>query len=302
MTSIQSAAPRDPNVDAIHFVLRRLHSLTGIVPIGVFLIAHLTTNSTLVWGGANSRAGEYADDFNGRAVATFQEEVSFINGLPALLLIEITLWGAIAFHSVLGFYYAFTGKGNTKRYPHMDNWRYTLQRISGYVGIFFIIYHVGTLRWGWTWLVPDGTKWSHHWSASTLAAAMQGSPDGVTTAGIAVALGYFIGVTLLVFHFANGLWTAAITWGLTVSIPAQRRWGAVCAMLGLGLTVLGWASIYGAMTVDPVEAFYVERELHEKKHGEVPEPPAFVIEMDLAIPEPAEQSVAGAEDHSGGGH
>ena len=24
---------------------------------------------------------------------------------------------------------------------------------------------------------------------------------------------YFLGVSLLVFHFANGLWTAAITWG-----------------------------------------------------------------------------------------
>jgi len=91
-------------------------------------------------------------------------------------------------------------------------------------------------------------------------------------------------VSLLVFHFANGLWTAAITWGLTISIPAQRRWGAVCAALGVGLMVMAWASIYGAMTLDPSEAVYAERAVHEKKDGELPKPPKFVGELNLEWP------------------
>lgn len=270
--------PATPNpIEQHHFLLRRLHSLTGLVPIGVFLVAHLVTNSTLVWGAANTRAKDYAETATGRAVATFQEEVSFINGLPALLLIELSLWGAIAFHSILGIYYATSSKSNVKRYDFQDNWRYTLQRISGYLGVFFIFYHVATLRWGWSFLVPGGTQWSHHWSASTLAAAIQGSWEGITPAGIAVSLFYFIGVSMLVFHFANGLWTMAITWGLTVSKKAQQRWGVVCAGLGAGLMILGWASIYGAMTLDPQEAYWVERNVHGEKADHY-DPPAFMVD------------------------
>ena len=40
-------------LDRHHYLLRRLHSLTGIMPIGMFLVMHLTTNSSIVWGVLN---------------------------------------------------------------------------------------------------------------------------------------------------------------------------------------------------------------------------------------------------------
>lgn len=248
--------------DKAYFLLRRLHSLTGIVPIGVFLVVHLITNSTVLWGGFNSRASEHADTFWGRAVATFQHEVAFINELPLLLLIELTLWGSIAFHSILGLYYAMSGRANIRRYPHMDNWRYSLQRWTGYFGIFFIFYHVATLRWGWAFLVPGGAEWSHHYASSTLAAALQGSTEGMTVAGFLVSLFYFIGITALVYHFANGLWTAAITWGVTITRPAQKRWGYVCTALGVGLMLAAWGSLFGFATLDYHDAKRVEEAIH----------------------------------------
>lgn len=248
-----------------HLLLRRLHSLTGIVPVGVFLIAHLTTNSTILWGALNSRAG---DDAFSRRVGTFQEEVSWINSMPVLLLIEITLWTSIFFHAILGVVYIRTGKPNVRQYKNADNARYTLQRTSGYLGFLFIFYHIATLRWGWTFLVPGGTQWTHEFSASTLAAAMQGSTEGFTKMGIVVSLFYLIGVSLLVFHFANGLWTAAITWGLTVSVGAQRRWGQVCAALGAGMMLMAWASIIGFATLDYDKAQEVEAGVHETTPGE----------------------------------
>jgi len=253
-----------------HLLLRRLHSLTGILPIGVFLIAHLTTNSTLVWGAFNGRASVYASDPEGRAIATFQEEVSFINGMPMLLLIEITLWASIAFHSILGVVYALGGKNNLERYRYGGNLRYLLQRYSGYFGILFIFYHVATLRWGWSFLVPGGTEWSHHYAASTLAACVQGGWDGITTMGVVVSLFYFVGVSMLVFHFANGLWSSAITWGLTVSEASQKRWGYVCAAVGIGLMGMAWASIYAAVTIDPNDAVLVEQQLPGAEHAEPP--------------------------------
>lgn len=248
-----------------HFLLRRLHSLTGVMPIGVFLISHLTTNSSVVWGMLNRSKHEGAHS----GAATFQHEVNFIHSMPFLLLIEIFgLWLPIAFHSILGIYYATTGRPNLGRYPHQDNWRYSLQRISGYVGVIFIFYHVATLRWGWTFLVPGGTKWDGEYAASTLAMALQGGAEGMTTAGLLVSVGYMVGVSLLVFHLANGLWTAAITWGLTVTQRAQRRWGLVCAGLGAGLMVLAWSAVIGFATLDPAAAALAERAVNNGHSAE----------------------------------
>jgi succinate dehydrogenase / fumarate reductase cytochrome b subunit len=169
------------------------------------------------------------------------------------------LWLPIAFHSVLGWYYANSSSDNTNRYPFNGNWRYRLQRISGYVGVFFILYHVATLRWGLTWLVPGGTEWSAEAAASTTAAVLRGSFDrGITLGGLMVSCMYLGGASLLVFHFANGLWTAAITWGITVSKQAQERWGVACLGLGAALMLMAWSAVFGFLLLDPQKAAEVE--------------------------------------------
>lgn len=249
-------------MDKHHFILRRLHSLTGILPIGVFLIAHLITNSSIIWGKYGLRADGEGKGFVEGGVAYFWKEVVWINEqIPHLLLIEIALWGSIAFHSILGVYYARTGRSNTNQYGYQDNWRYAFQRFSGYFGIFFIFYHVATLRWGWNFLVPGQVEWSHQFAASELASALRGDAESFTAIGLLISAFYFAGVTLLVFHFANGLWTAAITWGLTISRRAQQRWGVACAMLGVGLLAMGWASVIGFAMLSPKEAKQIEMEL-----------------------------------------
>lgn len=252
-----------------HFLLRRLHSLSGVVPIGVFLITHLLTNSSIAWGNLDSRAKVYGHP----GTATFQHEVNFIHSIPYLLIVEVFgLWLPIAFHSLLGIYYAMGGKANLGSYAYQDNWRYTLQRISGYLGVLFIFYHIATLRWGWTFLIPGGTQWDHHYAASTLAMALQGGSEGMTGAGLAVSAFYFIGVSLLVFHFANGLWTAAITWGITVSVPAQKRWGIMCASLGVALMAMAWASVIGYARLDVSAARQTEQKMLDSRGASADNP------------------------------
>lgn len=248
------------------FLLRRLHSLSGIAPIGLFLVSHLLTNSSIVWGLMDSRKAAHGH----AGVATFQHEVDFIHSIPFLLIIEVFgLWLPIAFHAALGVYYARSGRANTARYAYQANWRYRLQRISGYVGILFIFYHIATLRWGWTFLVPGGATWSGEAAASTMALALQGSETGITGTGLAVSIAYMLGVSLLVFHFANGLWTAAITWGVTVSAPAQRRWGYVCTAIGAGMMLMAWSAVIGFATLDVKEARGTEQSLQQ---GHTPGP------------------------------
>lgn len=270
----QIAAPLASNrslLDRNYFLLRRLHSLTGIVPIGVFLVAHLVTNSSAAWGAFALRGAGTELSTTQKGLYYFWKEVMWINTqIPHLLLIELTLWLSIAFHSIFGVYYALSGRSNTDRYAYQGNWRYKLQRISGYIGIFFIFYHVATLRWGWSFLVPGGTKWSAEFAGSTLAACLQGSFDGFTLGGVLVTAFYFLGVTMLVFHFANGLWTAAITWGVTISASAQRRWGYACAGLGAALMLMAWTSILVFAVVDPRQTEELEENLL-KKYGHVAE-------------------------------
>ena len=43
--------------------------------------------------------------------------------------------------------------------------------------------------------------------------------------GLLLAAFYLVCVLAIVFHFANGLWSAAITWGLTVSRASQSSVG-----------------------------------------------------------------------------
>ena len=228
----------------------------------MFLVIHLITNSSIVWGKLGLRGEEPDASWVEGGISYFVKEVQWINTqIPHLFLLELTLWGAIAFHAVLGLIYIRTGRANVSRYGYTDNRRYTLQRLTGYIAIFYIFYHIATLRWGWTFLIPpfDGSvKWSHAYAASTMAAALKGSNTGWSLWGVVVSAFYFIGISASVFHFANGLWTAAITWGLTVSARAQNRWRVVCAAIGVGLMAAAWASLAGFLVTDVTKAKMVE--------------------------------------------
>jgi succinate dehydrogenase / fumarate reductase cytochrome b subunit len=221
-----------------HFLLRRLHSLAGLVPVGVFLCFHLFTNFQML-------------------VGDFQHEVDFIHNMPALFFVELGLWLSIGFHAALGFYYTFAGaRQNVTRYPYMDNWRYTLQRITGIIAFVFILVHVAHFRWRiemFGVLMPfyakgaDGTPLA----TATTAASLQ---------HVGATIFYLIGALSAVYHFANGLWTMAITWGLTITVQAQRRWGKVCLGLGVVLTVFTIGALVGAWQheITPAERAAIE--------------------------------------------
>ena len=254
-----AAASHESFLERHYHLLRRLHSLSGVFPIGLFLIPHLTTNSSIVWGDFFN-AKKYADYAStgpsGAGIATFQHEVDFIHNLPALIFIEIfVLWLPIAYHAILGVYFARSGKSNTQRYSYQGNWRYSAQRISGYIGVLFIFMHISSLRWGWTYggIMPT---FDPHAAASTTAIHMQGGIFPYFN-----ALFYAVSVSALIFHFANGLWTAAITWGLTISRQAQERWGYVCAVIGISLWGAGLTAVAGFTNLDVKKAEQVEAQI-----------------------------------------
>jgi succinate dehydrogenase / fumarate reductase cytochrome b subunit len=61
---------------------------------------------------------------------------------------------------------------------------------------------------------------------------------------------FVIGVLATVYHFANGLWTMGITWGVWTSPRAQRWANVPCAAIGVFLAVVGLASLVGMVRAE----------------------------------------------------
>lgn len=221
-----------------HFLLRKLHSLTGIVPVGVFLIEHMFTNSMALKG---------PDEFN--------RDVEFIHGLPYLLLLEIFgIFLPLAFHAVYGITIALSAESNSSRYPYLANRRYTLQRVTGYIAFVFVIVHLLKYRfahlvgWGPDFMAP-GTDFFE----VTRRGLMAWRPLGIHVASWITLSMYVVGVTAAVYHFCNGIWSFCISWGITVGERAQQRVGYAATAVAVVLLAWGYASLYAFATAKPGE-------------------------------------------------
>lgn len=218
-----------------HFLLRKLHSLTGIVPIGAFLIEHMLTNSMAFGSGGR-------DEFN--------EAVHFLHQLPYLWALEFFgIFLPIAFHAIYGIKIALSGQSNVGAYPHWSNRRYFLQRFTGYVAFIFLIIHL--LKFRFAHLIGWGPEFIG--SADPFEITRNGLTAWsiwglVVPQGITMTL-YVIGLACACFHFANGIWGFCISWGITVGEKAQKRVGALAALVGIVLFVWGSLSLYAFATV-----------------------------------------------------
>lgn len=193
--------------DRTYFMLKRLHSLTGIVPIGLFLLEHFFTNSRALQGAA-----------------AFDQAAADLARIPYVTLVEaLGIWLPIAFHLVLGVYIATTWQDNLGRHGYARNWHYVLQRISGIVLVFYILFH--------TWM----TRFDSHYLNS--ASAYGYIKDQV--ANPAIFAFYAIGVVSACWHLGNGLFGFSIHWGLATGRTAQR-WAARLAIgIFLVLSLVG---------------------------------------------------------------
>lgn len=221
------------------FLIYRLFSLSGLIPVGAFLVVHLATNSSVLAGPG-----------------AFQSRVDLIHSLgPLLVPIE---WAFIflpmLFHAAVGFVIIGGGLPNVGSYPYVGNVRYSLQRATGMIAFAYIIWHVIQLHWMGAAL--GGGKFDPHRAASSTAVVMQ---------PIGVSLLYLIGILSTVFHFANGLWTLGITWGIWTSPAAMRRANWVSIIVGVVLGGAGLGSLAGMRGVNVEQARVIEDRMDEVK-------------------------------------
>jgi succinate dehydrogenase / fumarate reductase, cytochrome b subunit len=199
----------------ISFLLRRLHSLGGVIPIGAFLLEHFISN---------------AEAFRGPIA--YGKQVEFLNSLPGVFFLELFfIWIPILYHGLYGIYIWYQGDNNLAAYPWSGNWLYTSQRWTGIIALIYIVQHTYYLRFTGVHLP------THPMEAFAKVQAEFQNP-------LMIAF-YAVGIIATSWHFSYGLWLFAAKWGITTGENARRRFGYVCFALALGLILIGAASIYG---------------------------------------------------------
>jgi succinate dehydrogenase / fumarate reductase cytochrome b subunit len=219
--------------DRTYFTLKRLHSLSGVLPVGVFLLEHLFTNSRSLQGPQ-----------------AFDEAAAELARLPFVVVIEaLGIWLPILFHMVVGILIATTAQANTGKHGYGRNWQYLIQRITGIFLVFFLLYHTWALRFDGKYLE----------SASAYAYVN----EHLAHPGILAF--YVLGVLAACYHFGNGLFGFAIHWGLVTGRRAQQLAARVGFVVFLALSGLGLAALFGfrGLRLDFLQ------KPHSQDHGQV---------------------------------
>ncbi len=213
------------------FILRRLHSLSGIVPIGAFLLEHFISN---------------AEATNG--VQAYNDQVKFLTSLPFVHVMEwVFIFIPILYHALYGIYIWYRGESNVGEYPWSGNWLYTSQRWTGIIAFIYILYHVIDMRFMGVHLMGGG----YQYAFSKVWFDFQ-SPWIVAF--------YVIGIVAASWHFAYGVWLFAAKWGITVGAKARRKFGFVCLGLAIALVGVGLWTVTGFVTTPADQVPVVEHD------------------------------------------
>jgi len=191
--------------DERHWLLRRLHSLSGIIPIGGFLFFHFFENAFVLKGGA-----------------MWWKETEFTRNIPFQIAVEAcVLWIPILYHAIYGLVITATAQPND--YPYERNYQYSLQRITGIIAFLFIGFHVLSTR-GLFYATGVETNYlrMHNFMMNPL-----------------ILTAYLVGTLACAYHLTNGIFTFTITWGIAVGPKAQTLVNRACVVLFIIMAIAG---------------------------------------------------------------
>lgn len=199
---------------------RRLFSLSGVVPLGFFLLAH-------TWANVAALRGQHA----------YVGMVESLVHVPLLVVLEVLLvFVPLAYHAGYGLWLMRAGIGTTLPYGRRLA---VTDRVAAVTALAFILWHVFELRVrAWRGgLAPEAFYATLVWH---LSSTWHGFPVR--------AVIYLFGVTATVFHFACGAWSYGVTSGLLASKRQKRRaaWGAIA--LGTMLFLASTATVISLAT------------------------------------------------------
>ena len=186
------------------FYIRRIHSILGIAPIGIFLCLHLTLNSSAILG-----------------VDAWSAVIDGMRNVPFIILGELFIIAIpILFHAVYGFYIVYLSDMPLLRYQYVKNWMFILQRVTAVITTIFVVYHVLFVR-----ILTDSTL-----------DVMSAMANGLQTpVGFILEL---IGIWASIYHFTNGIFTFLVTWGVLQGDRIQKVVSLLTMLLCAALCLL----------------------------------------------------------------
>lgn len=193
------------------FFHRRLHSLLGVIPVGLFLTVHLLINYSAT-----------------RGPEAYNKASGFMANLPFLLILEFLLiYIPIVYHAIYGVYIAFTAKHNFNRFGFFRNWMFLLQRITGIFLVIFIAWHV----------------WETRLQKAFFGAEVNFDMMANIVDNPWMLAFYIVGILSATFHLSNGLWSFLVSWGITVTPHSQRILTYVTMLFFIFLSYVGISAI-----------------------------------------------------------
>lgn len=222
-----------------NFMIRRVHSLLGLVPVGIFMIVHLILNSTVLMG---DQFGAYP------YIVKIMKGGSYYINIMEIVIIALPL----LFHAIYGLYIVYIARNNALQYTYYKNWAFYAQRITALIALVFLSWHVWVLRIA----SPKSAD-----MAEQISFVIKDMHDAVSTP-LGLTL-YIICILAVIFHFANGKATMAMSWGLTIGPKSQNLMTLVSLGTFALLSVLAIAILYkfsiistDFITVDNVRLFF----------------------------------------------
>jgi succinate dehydrogenase / fumarate reductase cytochrome b subunit len=97
------------------------------------------------------------------------------------------------------------------------------QRVTAVITLIFVLWHVYVLRIA---RIFTGTEMTydifHQWASNPTYFVI-----------------YIICLLAALFHFANGLWTFAFSWGITIGPESRKIWTYICVLIFVVLGITG---------------------------------------------------------------
>jgi len=208
-------------LDKENYFLHKLHSLTGVIPVGYYMVQHLVLNSFTLAGPEK-----------------FNAVIGFFESMPKffLLTLEIcAIWIPLLFHAIYGMFIVYRAKPNYfgSVYGWSRNLMYTLQRWTGVFLFFFLIIHVST---------TTGMKYLHN---DAKVVEFDAWYTKLTTPPYLWIVLYILGVAAASFHLGTGIFNFCVRWGITTSDKAQNAVQKFSMAFFVAITLIGWAALGG---------------------------------------------------------
>ena len=194
------------------FYWRRLHSLLGIIPVGLFLVFHLSLNFTAIGG----------EELYNKATGMMELIPHWL-----LLVVEwVVIYIPILFHGLYGLYIAFTATPNTRRFSTTRNWMFVIQRFTGVFLVIFIAWHIFQTR-----------------IQKALGADVDfNMMEEVVSTPWMLAF-YIVGILSATFHLSNGIWSFLVSWGITQTPKSQKIASYITMIFFVLLSIVGVMAI-----------------------------------------------------------